>query len=41
MRGLLRSAFANYVEFIRLQLTYPTFPVSDNVTLNLADAAKV
>lgn len=41
VRGLLRSAFANYVEFIRLQLTYPTFPVSDNVTLNLADAAKV
>lgn len=31
VRGLLRSAFANYVEFIRLQLTYPTFPVSDNV----------
>ena len=31
VRGLLRSAFANYVEFIRLQLTYPTFPVSGNV----------
>lgn len=31
VRGLLRSAFANYVEFIRLQLTYPTFPVSANV----------
>jgi DNA (cytosine-5)-methyltransferase 1 len=31
VRGLLRSAFANYVEFIRLQLTYPTFPISDNV----------
>lgn len=31
VRGLLRPAFANYVEFIRLQLTYPTFPVSDNV----------
>jgi len=31
VRGLLRSAFANYVEFIRLQLTYPTFPVSNNV----------
>jgi DNA (cytosine-5)-methyltransferase 1 len=30
VRGLLRSAFANYVEFIRLQLTYPMFPVSDN-----------
>ncbi len=37
VRGLLRSAFANYVEFIRLQLTYPEFPVSENVdwTLNL------
>jgi DNA (cytosine-5)-methyltransferase 1 len=31
VRGLLRSAFANYVEFIRLQLTYPEFPISDNV----------
>ncbi len=31
VRGLLRSAFVNYVEFIRLQLTYPAFPVSDNV----------
>jgi DNA (cytosine-5)-methyltransferase 1 len=31
VRGLLRPAFANYVEFIRLQLTYPGFPVSDNV----------
>lgn len=31
VRGLLRSAFANYVEFIRLQLTYPAFPVSENV----------
>lgn len=31
VRGLLRPAFANYVEFIRLQLTYPTFPVSANV----------
>lgn len=31
VRGLLRPAFANYVEFIRLQLTYPSFPVSDNV----------
>jgi len=30
VRGLLRSAFSNYVEFIRLQLTYPEFPVSDN-----------
>ncbi|NCA82748.1 MAG: DNA (cytosine-5-)-methyltransferase [Opitutae bacterium] len=31
VRGLLRPAFANYVEFIRLQLAYPTFPISDNV----------
>ena len=31
VRGLLRSAFSNYVEFIRLQLTYPEFPISDNV----------
>lgn len=31
VRGLLRSAFSNYVEFIRLQLTYPSFAVSDNV----------
>lgn len=32
VRGLLRPAFRNYVEFIRLQLTYPEFPVSPNVT---------
>lgn len=31
VRGLLRPSFANYVEFIRLQLTYPAFPVSGNV----------
>ncbi len=31
VRGLMRSAFANYVEFIRLQLTYPDFPVSENI----------
>ena len=31
VRGLLRPAFSGYVEFIRLQLTYPEFPVSDNV----------
>ena len=30
VRGLMRPAFANYVEFIRLQLTYPDFPVSGN-----------
>ena len=31
VRGLLRPAFSDYVEFIRLQLTYPDFPVSSNV----------
>jgi len=31
VRGLLRSSFANYVEFVRLQLTYPDFPISENV----------
>jgi len=31
VRGLLRSAFTNYVEYIRLQMTYPEFPVSENV----------
>jgi len=31
VRGLLRSSFRNYVQFIRLQLTYPDFPVSQNV----------
>lgn len=31
VRGLLRPAFRNYVEYIRLQLTYPDFPVSMNV----------
>jgi DNA (cytosine-5)-methyltransferase 1 len=31
VRGLMRPAFSNYVEFIRLQLTYPDFPVSGNV----------
>lgn len=30
VRGLMRPSFANYVEFIRLQLTYPDFPVSEN-----------
>ena len=30
VRGLLRSAFVDYVEFIRLQLTHPSFPVSAN-----------
>lgn len=32
VRGLTRAAFANYVEYIRLQLTYPDFPTSDNVS---------
>jgi DNA (cytosine-5)-methyltransferase 1 len=31
VRGLLRPGFRNYVEYIRLQLTYPDFPVSQNV----------
>lgn len=31
VRGLLRPAFRSYVEFIRLQLTYPTFPISTNI----------
>lgn len=29
VRGLMRPAFANYVEFIRLQMVYPEFPVAD------------
>jgi len=32
VRGLLRPAFQNYVEFVRLQLTYPEFPVSQNLS---------
>jgi DNA (cytosine-5)-methyltransferase 1 len=32
VRGLLRQGFSNYVEFVRLQLTYPDFPVSQNVS---------
>lgn len=32
VRGLLRQAFHDYVEYIRLQLTYPDFPVSRNVS---------
>lgn len=31
VRGLLRPGFRNYVEYIRLQLTYPDFPISQNV----------
>lgn len=38
VRGLLRPAFSDYVEFIKLQLEFPTFPVSRNLpwTVNLA-----
>lgn len=38
VRGLLRPAFSNYVEFIRLQLEFPEFPVSANASwdVNLA-----
>ncbi len=38
VRGLLRPAFSNYVEFIRLQLEFPEFPVSPNANwdVNLA-----
>jgi len=32
VRGLLRQAFQNYVEYIRLQLTYPDFPTSQNIS---------
>ncbi len=32
VRGLLRPMFRNYVEFVRLQLTYPEFPISHNVS---------
>ena len=31
VRGLLRPAFRSYVEYVKLQLTYPEFPVSENV----------
>jgi DNA (cytosine-5)-methyltransferase 1 len=30
VRGLLRPAFANYVEYIRLQMEFPKFPISMN-----------
>ncbi len=29
VRGLLRPMFRNYVEYIRLQLSYPDFPIAD------------
>jgi DNA (cytosine-5)-methyltransferase 1 len=32
VRGLLRPAFSNYVEFIRLQMEFPEFPISQNVS---------
>ena len=32
VRGLLRPAFSNYVEFIRLQMEFPKFPISENVS---------
>lgn len=32
VRGLLRPAFSNYVEYIRLQMEFPEFPVSDNAS---------
>jgi len=32
VRGLLRQAFHDYVEYIRLQLTYPDFPISQNIS---------
>lgn len=32
VRGLLRQGFRNYVEYIRLQLTYPDFPISQNIS---------
>jgi DNA (cytosine-5)-methyltransferase 1 len=31
VRGLMRPAFRNYVEYIRLRMEYPSFPVSQNV----------
>ncbi|MEO0018431.1 MAG: hypothetical protein RLZZ522_1714, partial [Verrucomicrobiota bacterium] len=32
VRGLLRPAFSNYVEYIRLQMEFPTFPISENAS---------
>ncbi len=29
VRGLMRPAFRNYVEFLRLQMVYPDFPIAD------------
>ena len=32
VRGLLRPAFSNYVDYIKLQMEFPDFPVSQNVS---------
>ena len=32
VRGLLRPAFTNYVEYIRLQMEFPEFPTSENIS---------
>ncbi len=32
VRGLLRPAFSNYVEYIRLQMEFPRYPISENVS---------
>jgi len=32
VRGLARPAFRNYVEYIRLQMTHPDFPLSANIS---------
>jgi len=32
VRGLVRPAFSDYVEYIKLQLEFPTFPTSRNVS---------
>jgi DNA (cytosine-5)-methyltransferase 1 len=32
VRGLLRPAFSNYVEFIRLQMEFPEFPITENAS---------
>jgi DNA (cytosine-5)-methyltransferase 1 len=32
VRRLLRPAFSNYVEFICLQMEFPRFPISENVS---------
>lgn len=32
VRGLLRPAFSNYVEFIKLQMEFPEFAISENAS---------